>query len=166
MSNAQPPVKVIRSSRRRRTIGARMRDGVLEVRVPAALSRAEEERAVAQMQRRFAARHAHAARSDADLARRAAALNEQVLGGRARVGSIRWVENQSTRWGSCTSATGDIRISHRLRDVPGYVLDAVIVHELTHTFIPGHGAEFWAWADKAPRAERAKGYLEAYQRLC
>jgi len=41
----------------------------------------------------------------------------------------------------------------------------VIVHELTHTFIPGHGSDFWDWADRAPKAERAKGYLEALQRL-
>jgi len=92
-------------------------------------------------------------------------LNASVLDGRARLGSIRWVSNQHTRWGSCTTATGDIRITDRLKNVPGYVLDAVIVHELTHTFIPGHGSDFWDWADRAPKAERAKGYLEALQRL-
>ena len=75
------------------------------------------------------------------------------------------MSNQNTRWGSCTTGTGDIRISDRLAQVPDYVLDAVIVHELVHTFIPGHSGEFWRWADRAPRAERAKGYLEAYQRF-
>ena len=87
-----------------------------------------------------------------------------MLDGRARIGSVRWVSNQNTRWGSCTVATGDIRISDRLRDVPAYVLDAVLVHELTHTFIPNHSKEFYAWADRVPKAERARGYLEAYQR--
>lgn len=63
------------------------------------------------------------------------------------------------------SRDGEIRVSHRLQDVPGYVLDAVIVHELVHTFIrTGHSAEFWEWANRAPKAERAKGYLEAYAR--
>ncbi|MDU3176210.1 MAG: YgjP-like metallopeptidase domain-containing protein, partial [Corynebacterium striatum] len=71
----------------------------------------------------------------------------------------------NTRWGSCTTSTGDIRITDRLKDVPEYVLDSVVIHELTHTFIPGHGPEFWQWADRAPKAERAKGYLEAYQRF-
>lgn len=95
---------------------------------------------------------------------RAHRLNAAVLEGRARVASIRWVSNQNSRWGSCTVSTAEIRISDRLRHVPDYVLDAVLVHELTHTFIPGHTEEFWAWADKTPLAERARGYLEAYQR--
>ena len=89
-----------------------------------------------------------------------------MLEGRAQLTSIRWVTNQNKRWGSCTTATGDIRISHRLKGVPDYVLDAVIVHELVHTFITdGHSATFWSWADRAPQAERAKGFLEAWGRM-
>ncbi|HKM25168.1 MAG TPA: SprT-like domain-containing protein, partial [Corynebacterium sp.] len=103
--------------------------------------------------------------SDEDLQARAEELNARLLDGRATIGSIRWVSNQKTRWGSCTPSTGAIRITDRLRQVPDYVLDAVILHELVHTFIPGHGPEFWEWADRAPQAERAKGYLEAYQRF-
>ncbi|MDO5032076.1 M48 family metallopeptidase [Corynebacterium sp.] len=163
--SSSPQVRVIRSARRRRTVQARMVEGVLEVRIPAWMSQAEEDKAVADMLARVAKKHTSAAATDADLERRAAALNERVLESRARIGSIRWVSNQNSRWGSCTTSTGDIRISDRLRDVPDYVLDAVIVHELTHTFISGHGPEFWQWADRAPKAERAKGYLEAYQRF-
>ncbi|WP_040421528.1 M48 family metallopeptidase [Corynebacterium timonense] len=159
-----PPVRVIRSQRRRRTAQARWVDGVAEVRIPAAMSEREEREVVQKMLRKLRGSRQSTPLSDADLARRAETLNATVLDGRARVGSIRWVGNQNHRWGSCTTATGDIRISDRLRDAPGYVLDAVIVHELTHTFIPGHTAEFWKWADRAPRAERAKGYLEALQR--
>ena len=101
---------------------------------------------------------------DDSLRTRAETLNKEILQGRATIGSVRWVSNQNTRWGSCTVSTGDIRISDRLRDVPAYVLDAVLVHELTHTFIPNHSAEFYAWADRVPKAERARGFLEAYQR--
>lgn len=119
---------------------------------------------VGEMMAKLRKRTSRAQRSDADLAARAVALNEQLLEGRAAVRSVKWVGNMRTRWGSCTTGTGDIRISDRLRDVPGYVLDAVVVHELVHTFIPSHSSEFWAWADRAPQAERAKGYLEAYQR--
>ncbi|WJY67517.1 hypothetical protein CAURIS_02965 [Corynebacterium auris] len=128
------------------------------------MSAREEEEAVEQMLSKLRRSQSASPLSDADLARRAETLNQNVLEGRARVGSIRWVGNQNHRWGSCTTATGDIRISDRLRDVPEYVLDAVIVHELTHTFIAGHSEQFWRWADRAPRAERAKGYLEALQR--
>lgn len=165
MSSAQIPVEVIRSARRRRTVQARVTDGVLQVRIPAWMSREEEAQAVADMRARLERKHKSRHSSDEDLARRARELNERYLAGRATFSSIRWVSNQNSRWGSCTTGTGEIRISDRLRDVPDYVVEAVIIHELTHTFIPGHGTEFWDWADKAPQAERAKGYLEAYQRF-
>lgn len=158
------PYRVIRSARRAKTVQARVVDGVAEIRIPAAMSAAEEGRVVGEMMAKLHKRTSRAQRSDADLVARAAALNEQLLEGRAAVRSVKWVGNMRTRWGSCTTGTGDIRISDRLRDVPGYVLDAVVVHELVHTFIPSHSSEFWAWADRAPQAERAKGYLEAYQR--
>lgn len=163
MSN-NPTVQVIRSARRTKTVQARLNGGVLEVRIPAWMTKAQEEAAVADMVAKMKRKHRSTALSDADLAERAAHLNATVLQGQAKVGSIRWVTNQNTRWGSCSTATGDIRISARLQDVPQYVLDSVIVHELVHTFIPGHGPEFWDWADRAPQAERAKGYLEAYSR--
>nr|WP_275433029.1 YgjP-like metallopeptidase domain-containing protein [Corynebacterium hadale] len=139
--------------------------GVVEIRIPARFSQAQEAQTVEEMLARVAKKTQASALNDANLTARATQLNREVLDGRARVGSIRWVDNQQTRWGSCTTTTGDIRISSRLKGVPDYVLDAVIVHELVHTFIAGHSAEFWEWADRAPRAERAKGYLEAYQRF-
>lgn len=157
--------RVIRSARRTRTIQSRIVDGVVEIRIPARLSKAQEAAAVEEMLAKVAAKTCSSASSDADLLARAEQLNREVLEGKARIGSVRWSDNQRTRWGSCTTSTGDIRISSRLKNVPDYVLDATVVHELVHTFIPGHGPKFWAWADRAPFAERAKGYLEAYQRF-
>lgn len=158
-------VKVIRSAKRRRTIQARDKGDHIEVRIPVTFTKQQEEDAVAEMVAKLAAKNRSRRTSDADLQARAEKLNDEILGGRARVGSIRWVSNQNTRWGSCTVATGDIRISDRLKEAPDYVVDSVIVHELTHTFIPGHGPDFWQWADKTPLAERAKGFLEAFGRF-
>jgi len=160
-----PEIEVIRSPRRTRTVQARFVDGRVVVRIPARMTAAEEQAAVASIVTKLQKKSASTRISDESLEERARVLNASVLDGRARLGSIRWVSNQHARWGSCTTATGDIRITDRLKNVPGYVLDAVIVHELTHTFIPGHGSDFWDWADRAPKAERAKGYLEALQRL-
>jgi predicted metal-dependent hydrolase len=39
------------------------------------------------------------------------------------------------------------------------VIDYVLVHELAHLLESGHDAKFWAWVDRYPQAERAKGYL-------
>lgn len=160
-----PLIEVIRSPRRKRTVQARIVGDRVVVRIPAHMSKAEEESAVADIVAKLKRKTTSSPASDEGLFARATQLNEQVLQGRATIGSIRWVSNQHTRWGSCTISTGDIRITDRLQHIPDYVLDAVIVHELTHTFIPGHGPEFWEWAERAPRAERAKGYLEAYQRF-
>ena len=159
-----PAIEVIRSAKRTKTVQARIVDGKIQVRIPARMSKAEEEKAVGEIVAKLKRRTRSAVSSDADLIERAHKLNKTVLEGRARVESIRWVSNRKGRWGSCTVATAEIRISDRLKHVPDYVLDAVLVHELTHTFIAGHSAEFWEWADKTPLAERAKGYLEAYQR--
>lgn len=137
----------------------------IEVRIPARFSAKEEREAVEEILAKLKRRTTSNAVSDDELLARVKKLNAQVLDGKARIGTVRWASNHNTQWGSCTVSTGDIRISDRLRDVPDYVVDAVVVHELVHTFIPGHGPEFWQWADRAPRAERAKGYLEAYQRF-
>ncbi|WIM68308.1 DUF45 domain-containing protein [Corynebacterium breve] len=158
-------VRVIRSTKRRRTIQARQKGDVIEIRIPASFTAQQEQEAVDEMLAKIAKKTQSTRLSDDDLLARAEMLNKDLLEGRATIGSIRWVSNQNSRWGSCTISTGDIRISDRLKIVPDWVLDSVIVHELTHTFITGHSAEFWEWADRVPRAERAKGYLEAYQRF-
>ena len=126
------------------------------VRVPSHLSVVDERRWVREMTRRFTARHDGAT---IDLTRRAA-----TLAGRLDLptpASIRWVSNQRQRWGSCTIATKQIRISDRLAGWPDWVLDYVIVHELAHLVVPDHGPRFHALVDRYPRAERARGYLIA-----
>jgi predicted metal-dependent hydrolase len=74
--------------------------------------------------------------------------------------SVRWVDNQRNRWGSCTPADGTIRLSRRLVGMPDWVIDYVLFHELAHLLVPGHGPEFWALVARYPRAERARGFLE------
>jgi hypothetical protein len=44
--------------------------------------------------------------------------------------------------------------------MPPWVIDYVLVHELVHLLVPGHGADFWALVARYPRTERAKGFLE------
>jgi hypothetical protein len=36
----------------------------------------------------------------------------------------------------------------------------VVLHELAHLLVPGHGKDFWALVRSFPRTERARGYLE------
>jgi predicted metal-dependent hydrolase len=98
--------------------------------------------------------------SDAALARRATELSQRYLNGTARPSSVAWVDNQTSRWGSCTPLDGTIRISSRLRGMPSWVLDYVLLHELAHLLQPRHGPQFWALLADFPRTERARGFLE------
>lgn len=160
MASTSTDVEVRRSRKRRRTVSAYRENGRTIVLIPARFSKAEEREWVATMLDRLAAGDRRRRPSDSQLAARAAELSQRHLGGRATPTSIRWVTNQHSRWGSCTPADGTIRISTRLRGMPGYVLDYVVLHELAHLVVAGHGPDFWALLAGYPKLERARGYLE------
>jgi predicted metal-dependent hydrolase len=44
--------------------------------------------------------------------------------------------------------------------MPEYVIDYVLLHELAHLLVPGHGPRFWRLLEGYPRTERARGFLE------
>jgi predicted metal-dependent hydrolase len=148
-------VQVNRSARRRKTVGAQMKGGVLVVTVPAWMSKADEERWAAEMARRFARKHTAAA---IDLVDRAGALARRH--DLPEPTSITWAE-MTSRWGSCTPAAGSIRISTAVARFPPWVLDYVLVHELAHLRVADHSPAFWALVERYPRAERARGFLIA-----
>ena len=159
-SAAEPVVEVRRSRRRRRTVAAYRENDKVVVLIPARLSVAEEQEWVATMLARLERSERRRRPSDAALERRAADLSERYLDGKARPTTVRWVDNQNSRWGSCTPSDGSIRLSSRLQGMPAWVIDYVLVHELAHLLESGHTAAFWTWVDRYPRAERAKGFLE------
>lgn len=155
-------VEVRRSARRRRTVSAYRDDGRTVVLIPARFTRAQEREWVDKMLARLTDGERRRVPSDAELDRRAAELSRRYLAGAARPRSIRWVDNQQARWGSCTPGEGTIRISTRLKGMPGYVIDYVVLHELAHLLSSGHGPDFWEWLAAYPRLERARGYLDGY----
>jgi predicted metal-dependent hydrolase len=158
---AGPPIEVVRSARRRRTVSAHRVGDRIVVSVPARISRAEEAKWVALMVERVLASERKLRPSDAELMARARELSATYLGGRAAPSSVRWVDNMTSRWGSCTPVDGTIRLSRRLEGMPAYVVDYVLLHELAHLIVPGHGARFWKELAGFERLERATGYLEA-----
>ncbi len=156
----RPVVEVRRSRRRRRTVAAYREDDRIVVLVPARLSRDEEARWVATMLERLERSEKRRRPSDATLERRAHDLSVRYLDGLARPDTVRWVDNQNSRWGSCTPNDRSIRLSRRLQGMPSWVIDYVLVHELAHLLEVGHTPTFWEWVDRYPRAERARGFLE------
>jgi predicted metal-dependent hydrolase len=157
---SEPLVEVRRSRRRRRTVSAYREDGKVVVLIPARLSRAEEATWVATMLERLEKSEQRRRPSDAALKRRAAELSAKYLAGVAKPRTVRWVENQNTRWGSCTPGDKAIRLSSRLQGMPSWVIDYVLLHELAHLIEAGHTKKFWALVDRYPKSERAKGFLE------
>lgn len=156
MPTAEMQVEVIRSARRKKTVQARVVDGTLRVSIPAHFSPTEEEEWVKKMQIRIA-RQTQAGTVDLD--RRTAALTKAHE--LPTPNSIAWSDRQNTRWGSCTPATGNVRISSAVAAFPSWVVDYVIVHELAHLLEPNHSAQFWEIVNRYPRAERARGFLIA-----
>ena len=160
----EPRVEVRRSKRRTRTVTAYREGDTLVVLIPARLSKAEEAHWVAEMQRKLlrgdTKRRPPTKSSDAALLRRCQELSARHFGGRTEPASVRWVPPMRTRWASCTPSDGSIRVSEHLRQVPGWVLDYVLVHELAHLLVAAHNAEFWRLVRDYSRTDRAMGYLE------
>ena len=82
----------------------------------------------------------------------------QALGVRVKRISIR---DQSSRWGSCTSA-GSLSFSWRLILAPPFVLDYLAAHEVAHLVEMNHSPRFWRVVGRiCPSMERAKKWLDA-----
>jgi predicted metal-dependent hydrolase len=149
-------IEVVRSKKRRRTVSAQMHGDVLRVSIPSWMSKSEEATNVAEMVRRFKRK---IATQEVDLADRARILAKRYS--LRTPESIEWAENLTSVWGLCTPSTKTIRMSTRLVGFPSWVLDYVIVHELAHLHVSGHGPDFWEITRRYEKTERAIGYLIA-----
>jgi predicted metal-dependent hydrolase len=155
-------VKIIRSARRKRTISARQDGDTMVLYLPTGLTPDEEQGWVERMRARLAASETRRTlKTDEALKARTDELNRTYFGGELKVAEIRYVTNQNHRFGSCTPSTATIRLSHRLAQMPIWVLDYVIVHELAHLLQPNHSARFWKLVNRYKLSERARGYLMA-----
>jgi len=53
-----------------------------------------------------------------------------------------FVQQMKTKWGSCNSAKGNIRLNTELAKKPPQCIEYILVHELTHLLEPSHNARF------------------------
>jgi hypothetical protein len=165
-ADAPGAVVVRRSRRRKRTVTAFREAGRTVVAIPDRFTRAQEREWVEKMVTRLATQERRRRPSDAQLLERANALSARYLGGQARPTSVAWSDRQERRWGSCSVGDGAIRISSRIRGMPGWVQDYVLLHELAHLLSAGHGPDFWALLASYDRIDRARGFLEGYAYAC
>jgi predicted metal-dependent hydrolase len=151
-------IEVRRSTRRKKTIEAYRNGEKVIVSIPARMSQREANQVVDEMVKKIL--HDESRPTNSELFERAQYLNQKYLDGKAVPVSVEWSSRMSRIWGACTIEDKAIRISDRLRDAPEYALDYLLIHELIHILIPGHGAEFRELLMRYPQLERAEGYFE------
>jgi hypothetical protein len=158
-----PEFRVIRSSRRKRTLHAFRQNGVIEIHIPDRLSRRQEFDVIPEMIDLVLKRENRLRKSDGALFEMCDQLLAEFLPEfNERPISVTW-RVMRERWGSCTTVDKTIRISERLNYAPDYALRYVLFHELIHLRIAGHGDDFQEFLDRYPEKERAEAFLEGYE---
>ncbi len=147
--------------KRVKNINARLRGKTLLVSAPHRVSAEELDEMILQLARRLVRRsRAEVVNSDGGaerIARKVAARFSDP----PEVAEVRFVTNQTARWGSYSSQTGVVRLNAALRHMPPWVLEAVVAHELAHTFYLNHSPAFWELVRSVcPKTDRARAFLE------
>jgi len=158
-----PEFRVIRSSRRKRTLHAYRQNGVIEIHIPDRLSRRQEFDVIPDMIDLVLKRENRLRKSDGALLELSDLLLAEFLPEfNERPISVTW-RVMRERWGSCTTVDKTIRISERLNTAPDYALRYVLFHELIHLRIAGHGDDFHELLARYPDKDRAEAFLEGYE---
>ena len=152
---------VVLDRKRVKNINARLHGTTLKMSAPFYATRAQVEEAIPELARRLL-RHARAKRVNREedalaLARKVAARFPQP----PEVAGVRFVTTQSSRWGSYSPLHRTIRLNATLREMPRWVLEAVLAHELAHAFHLRHSRLFWSLLRRVcPDTDRANAFLD------
>ena len=152
-------LRVVR--KRVKNINARLRGQTLLVSAPHRVPARELDETILQLARRLVRRsRADVVNSDGGaeaIARKVAARFDDP----PEVAEVRFVTNQRSRWGSYSARTGIVRLNAALRQMPPWVLEAVVAHELAHSFHLDHSPAFWELVRSVcPKTNRARAFLE------
>ncbi len=149
-------MKIIRSDNRRKTISARLVENTMFVYAPGNISDAELKKIIDKLKRRL---HKRKIKNELNktqgLAIAADRLNKEYFNNKLEIISITYSVNQDKIFGSCNYRTKEIRISHQLVQMPYWVRDYVIIHEMAHLIEPNHSNAFWDIVYRYRLTERA-----------
>jgi len=155
-------IKIIRSDNRRKTISARLVENTMLVYAPSGISDAELKKIIDKLKKRL---HKRKIKNELDktqgLTVAADRLNKEYFKSKLEIISITYSANQDKIFGSCNYKTKEIRISHQLVQMPYWVRDYVIIHEMAHLIEANHSKAFWDIVYRYRLTERARGYLMA-----
>ena len=146
--------------KRVKNINARLHESTLSISAPLNTPQATLDQVIPDLARRLVRRvHARQVNAKED----ALALAHKVAArfpNKPAVTEVQFVTNQQARWGSYSSATRTIRLNAALREMPRWVLEAVVAHELAHVTHHNHGPAFWKLLRSVyPEIDRADAFL-------
>lgn len=155
-------VKILRSHKRNKTISAKVESDTMYVYAPSDMPEDELNKVIANFTERFEKRKLRKELNKTqNLTSIGQELNRVYFGGKLEIKSIEYTATLNHAFGSCIKQTGKILISHRLSEMPTWVRDYVIVHELAHLIESNHSEAFWNLVYRYKLTERAIGYLVA-----
>lgn len=148
-------------------MGSRIISGVMHIYAPAGMPEHQLNRVIDNFRKRFEKKQMKKELNSNPerLLEITNELNRKYFDGKLEVKSITYSGEQDKIYGVCHHKRGDIIISYRLKEMPDWVRNYVIVHELAHLLQPNHSADFWNLVNRYKLAERARGYLIAKQGL-
>jgi predicted metal-dependent hydrolase len=152
----------LRVTRKRvKNINVRLVGNELRVSAPRWVSNRELDEAITtlarRMLRRERARTINLSDDALELARRVA----KRFSNKPEIVAARFSTQQRSRWGSYSTRTRTIQLNVALRQMPLWVLEAVVAHELAHIDHPDHSPAFWELLRKVcPQTDRARAFLE------
>ncbi|HEX9441929.1 MAG TPA: M48 family metallopeptidase [Roseiflexaceae bacterium] len=146
--------------KRVKNINARLRESTLSISAPLNTPQSTLDQVIPDLARRLVrrvrARQINAEEDALELAHRVAAR----FPNRPAVAQVQFVTTQEARWGSYSAATRTIRLNGALREMPRWVLEAVVAHELAHVTHHDHGPGFWKLLRSVyPDVDRADAFL-------
>ena len=147
--------------KRVRHVNARLVGDELRVSAPPSIPPAELDAIVLDLARKLVRRARanvlNGGNEGLELARRVAARFPDP----PRVTELRFATTQRARWGSYSPRTGVVRLHAGLRQLPVWVLESVVAHELAHAIHADHSPAFWALLRRVcPDTDRARAFLE------
>ncbi len=152
---------VVLERKRVKNINARLHGATVHLSAPFHATATEIETAIPELARTLL-RRARASQVNREedalaLARRIAARFPRT----PEVHAVVFVTTQRARWGSYSPATRTIRLNAVLRQMPPWVLAAVVAHELAHALHLHHSEAFWDLVRRVcPDTERANAFLD------
>jgi len=143
-----------------KNVNARLAGSTLYVSAPHTMPQEALDEAVLKLARRLL-RRAHASMlNEANDALKLARKVAKRFPKEPSIQRVMFVSTQRKRWGSYSTRTKTVRLNAALRRMPRWVLEAVVAHELAHTFHADHSPAFWDLLRRVcPEIERAEAFL-------